>query len=367
MKILSIVGARPQFIKLAPLSKEVRKHHEEVILHTGQHYDVEMSDLFFDEFRIPEPDYNLCVGSGSPGYQLSEMIKGVEKIIVMEKPDLVITFGDTNSTLAGALSAIQNHIPAVHVEAGPRNKWMDVPEMINRLVADRISPILFCATDYNYEILKKEGLAHRSHFVGDLMYDIFLKSLGRIKDNTKVLSKFNVESNNYHLATCHRAENTDSANRLRTIVAGLIQSKEKIIFSLHPRTEKMLKQFKIYGSIKESENILPIKPIGYFEFVQLQYYAKKIITDSGGVQREAYFLKKPCINIYDHTYWPEIRDDGWQVVTGIDEENIALCIKDWLPSKEQSNIFGDGNAAPKIVKIINDMNFNNIFKYSGHN
>lgn len=366
MKIVSIVGARPQFIKLQPLSSQIRKKHTEIIIHTGQHYDFEMSKLFFDELQIPNPDYNLEVGSGTPGAQLAEMLKRIEKVILKEKPDLVITFGDTNSTLAGALSALQNHIPAAHVEAGPRNKWLDVPEMLNRLITDNISPILFCATKYNYNSLLSEGLGDNSYFVGDLMYDILLQNLEKVKQRENILSKYDLEPNQYHIASCHRAENTDSKQRLKTIVQGMINSEEKIVFSLHPRTKKMLKKYDIFNDIKNSDNLITLDPVGYLDFIQLELNANKIITDSGGVQREAYFLKKPCINIYDHTYWPEIRDDGWQVVTGIDERKISNDIKNWKPIKNQSNIFGNGNAAKKIVDIIEKIDFSQIFLYKKH-
>jgi UDP-N-acetylglucosamine 2-epimerase len=363
MKIITIVGARPQFIKLQPLSKELRKKHEEIIIHTGQHYDFEMSKLFFDELNIPKPDYNLEVGSGTPGYQLAQMLKKTEEILIKEKPELVITFGDTNSTLAGALSAIQNHIPSAHVEAGPRNKWLDVPEMINRVIVDNICQLLFCATESNLDNLRNEGLSHKAYFVGDITYDIFLENIKRMKQKENILEKYSIKPNEYHVASCHRAENTDEKNRLKTIIEGMTASDEKIIFSLHPRTKKMMKKFNLYKTIEKNNNIIPIDPIGYLDFIQLEYHANKIITDSGGVQREAYFLKKPCINIYDHTYWPEIQDDGWQVVTGINKEKIADDIRNFKPTKPQSELFGDGTTAKKIVEIINKTDFNNIFEY----
>ena len=364
MKIISIVGARPQFIKLKPLSDEIRKKFTEIIIHTGQHYDIKMSELFFEELNIPKPDYNLEVGSGNNGYQLAEILKRTEKILIQEKPDMVLVYGDTNSTLAGAISAVQNHIPVAHIEAGPRNQRIDIPEMLNRFIVDNISQLLFCATKKNFEILEKEGLSQNAYFVGDLMYDVFLQNLKIMHKRPKILEKYDLKENEYHVATCHRAENTDNKERLNTIIEGLIGSDEKILFSVHPRTKKMLKEFGIYEKLNNSKNIISIEPVGYLDFLQFEYYSNKIITDSGGVQREAYFLKKPCINIYDHTYWPEIEEDGWQVVTGIDKEKIINDIRTYVPTKKQSNLFGDGNAAKKIVRIIEKMDLTDIFTYS---
>jgi UDP-N-acetylglucosamine 2-epimerase len=364
MKIVSIVGARPQFIKLMPLSKEIRKKHTEIIIHTGQHYDLKMSELFFKELHIPNPDYNLEVGSGSNGIQLAEMLKRTEKILLQEKPDLVLVYGDTNSTLAGALSAVQNHIPVAHVEAGPRNKRIDIPEMLNRLIVDNICPLLFCATQKNYENLVKEGLNNNAFFVGDLMYDVFLQNLKLMEKRQEILSDYNLKKNEYHVATCHRAENTDNKQRLQTIIEGMDESDEKIVFSVHPRTKKMIKKFNLESILQKSENIIDIEPLGYLDFLQLEYNAKKIITDSGGVQREAYFLQKPCINIYDHTYWPEIEEDGWQIVTGINKEKIIHDIKTFQPRDKQSQLFGDGKAAEKIVNIIEKIDIKDFFNYN---
>ncbi|MFW5895332.1 MAG: non-hydrolyzing UDP-N-acetylglucosamine 2-epimerase [archaeon] len=363
MKIATIIGARPQFIKMAPLSEELNKHFEEIIIHTGQHYDYEMDDIFFDDLGIPQPDYNLKVGSETPAYQLGDMLKRIEDVLIKEAPDLVIVFGDTNSTLAGAISAVQNHIPLSHIEAGPRNKYIDVPEMMNRLIVDNISPLLFCATKRNYKNLKKEALEHNSYFVGDLMYDIFLENLEKIKKNEKILEKIGVEKGEYHVATCHRAENTDSKQRLKAVVNGFQKSDETIVFSIHPRTKNMLEEFNLMKKVKESKNIIEVEPIGYLDFLSLEYHSKKIITDSGGVQREAYFLKKPCINIYDHTYWPEIEEEGWQVVTGLNDKKIADAIQSFEPKKEQSGIFGEGDAAKKIFDIIRNYDFSNFYKY----
>lgn len=365
MKIMNIVGARPQFVKLKPLSDQIKseKSLEEIVVHTGQHYDANMSKAFFEDLEIPKPDYNLGVGSGSPGYQLGDMLKKTEDIINKENPELVIVFGDTNSTLAGAICSVQNHIPLTHIEAGPRNKYIDIPEMMNRLIVDNISPLLFCATRRNYENLKQEGLEENGYFVGDLMYDIFLQKLNLIKNREGILNEIGVEKGEYNVASCHRAENTDSEKRLKAVVEGMVESNEKIVFSIHPRTKKMLEEFDLMKIIKKSENVIGIDPIGYLDFLHLEYHSKKIITDSGGLQREAFFLKKPCINIYDHTYWPEIEKDGWQVVTGMDKEKISSAIKNYTPTKEQSNLFGDGNAAEKIVKIIKKQDFSNFFGY----
>ena len=258
---MTIVGARPQFVKLKPLSDQIKNHFTEIIVHTGQHYDEQMSEIFFSELNIPTPDYNLNVRSGSPGYQLAEMLKGIETVIIKESPDLIIVFGDTNSTLAGGICAVQNHIPFAHIEAGPRNKYIDVPEMLNRLIVDNISPLLFCATKKNYNTLVSEGLKENAYFVGDLMYDIFLQNLEKINNQKHILNHIGVSKNNYHVATCHRAENTDSKKRLETIIKGLIESNETIVFSIHPRTKKMIEKYNLMKLIDHCDNLIKIDPV----------------------------------------------------------------------------------------------------------
>tara|TARA_B100000315_G_C14503139_1_gene553279 strand:- start:82 stop:1179 length:1098 start_codon:yes stop_codon:yes gene_type:complete len=364
MKIATIVGARPQFIKSAPLSGKLRKHFTEVLVHTGQHYDQNMSNVFFSDLDIPIPDYNLDIGQGSSGYHMSKIFKKIEQVFQKEKPDLIIVFGDTNSTMAGAISAVQHHIPVAHVEAGPRNTKLDVPEMLNRLVTDRISSLLFCATKRNYENLKTENIHHNAHYVGDIMYELYLRQLHKIRKNKKILNKLGLKPNEYHIASFHRAENVDSMKRSEEILKGFIISDQKIVFSLHPRTKKNLISSGLLNMLENSSNVLQIEPVGYNDFLSLAYFSNKIITDSGGLQREAYFMEKPCINIYDHTYWPEIEEDGWQVVTGMDAKKISDAIKGFRPKKKQSGIFGDGKTSEKIVEIIIKFNREKAFDFN---
>ena len=363
MKIISIIGARPQFIKLAPLDKGIRVSNKHVIVHTGQHYDINMSDVFFNDLKIPSPDYNLEVGSASSSSQTSLIIKRIEKVILKEKPDLTIVYGDTNSTVAGALVSVQNHIPVAHVEAGPRNNKIDIPEMLNRIITDRISSLLLCATKRNVNTLIKEGMGSRAFFVGDLMFDIFLKMKDKTINREKILSNLAIDKGDYCLFTCHRAENTDSPKRLKTIIESLIESEKKIIFSLHPRTEKMINEFNLKPLIDNSENIILSKPLGYLDFLTLSKFSEKIITDSGGLQREAYFLEKPCICIYDHAYWPEIEEEGWQIITGINKDRIINSIQNFNPKAKQGYIFGKGDSAQKIINKIEEFDFETCFDY----
>jgi len=363
MKILSIIGARPQFIKLAPLDKSLRVANRHIIVHTGQHYDLNMSEVFFDDLKIPSPDYNLEVGSASSSAQTASIIKKIEKVFLNEKPDLTIVYGDTNSTVAGALVSVQNHIPVAHVEAGPRNNKIDIPEMLNRIVTDRISSLLLCATKRNVNTLIKEGMGSRASFVGDLMYDIFLTMKEKTISRETILSNLGIEKGNYFLFTCHRAENTDSPKRLKIIIDSLIESDKKIVFSLHPRTEKMINNFDLKPLIDKNKNIILSKPLGYLDFLTLSKFSEKIITDSGGLQREAYFLGKPCICIYDHAYWPEIEEEGWQIITGINKDRIINSIHNFNPKAKQGYIFGKGDSAQKIIKKIEEFDFETCFDY----
>ena len=349
LKVASIVGARPNFIKLAPLSKELRRHFDGVIVHTGQHYDYEMDRLFFEQLKIPEPDYHLGVGSGSHGYQTGEMLKKIEEVLIKEEPELVIVFGDTNSTLAGALAAVKLHIPVAHVEAGLRSFDKRMPEEVNRVLTDHVSNLLFCPTERSVENLKREGITEGVYLTGDVMVDAVRQNVEIAEESSVILEELGIEPKGYYLATIHRAENTDDQERLKSIVDALCEI-EDVIFPCHPRTEKRLKDFGLWERLQKSVRV--IKPVGYLDMLILEKNARKIVTDSGGVQKEAYIFKVPCITLRETTEWVETVEDGWNVLVGARKEDIVKAIKGFTPKSENYNSrFGDGRASKKIVEI----------------
>ncbi len=354
MKIASIVGARPQFIKLVPMGRAIQKHNksnsklkiEHLIIHTGQHYDYEMNKIFFDELGIPEPDYNLEVGSGRHGWQIGEMIKRIEEILVKEMPCWVLVYGDTNTTLAGALVAKNIHIRIAHVEAGLRSYNKKMPEEINRILTDHCSNILFCPTKTAINNLKKEGITKGAYLVGDVMYDVFksrIKSLG-----PEILQKLKLKPKEYYLLTIHRQENKNAKN-LETILFVLKELKEKIVFPVHPGIWKILKTVKSFKK-KDFENFLFIQPVSYMEMLALEKNAKKILTDSGGVQKEAYWFKVPCITLREETEWVETVEAGWNVVVGAEREKIVNAVSCFKTNNFRSELYGDGRTAEKIIQ-----------------
>jgi UDP-GlcNAc3NAcA epimerase len=349
IKIISILGARPQFIKFAPVSKELRKKHEEIVVHTGQHYDREMSALFFEELGIPKPDYNLGVGSGTHGLQTGKMLIAIEKVLMKEEPDLVLVYGDVNSTLAGALAAVKMHIKVAHVEAGLRSFDKRMPEEINRILTDHASDILFCPTNTAVDSLKKEGVVGGVYNVGDVMLDALLHNR-KVAEKSKILDNLNLKSKQYLVATIHRPSNTDNKENLQNIVDAFCEAEETIVFPVHPRTAKCLKEYGLYKKLQKHVEL--IKPQGYIDFLKLMIHAKKIQTDSGGVQKEAYMLKVPCISLRDNTEWIETVEDGWNVLVGANRERILEMIKEFNPKGNQRNVFGDGKASRRIIEII---------------
>lgn len=349
MKIVSIVGARPQFIKCASVSREIRQCNSEVLIHTGQHYDYEMSQLFFDQIGIPEPDYNLDVGSGPHGEQTGIMLIEIEKVLLAEKPDFVLVYGDTNSTLAGALAAVKMHFPVAHVEAGLRSFNKSMPEEINRVLTDHISDILFAPTETAVKNLSKENIVNGVHLVGDVMYDA-LQYFIDAADHSKALEKFNLEEANYILATIHRPSNTDNVDNLSSILSALSEISMRVLFPVHPRTVKSIKRYRLEKNI--ADNVRLVNPIGYFDFLCLEKSAHKIVTDSGGIQKEAYMLNVPCITVRDNTEWVETVRDGWNVLVGQNSKKIVDAINNFNPKGTQSDVFGDGNASGRIKDII---------------
>ncbi len=348
MKIASIIGARPNFIKLAPVSREIRGKFNEIIIHTGQHYDYEMDKVFFDELGIPEPDYHLDVGSGSHGEQTGEMLKRVEKVLIREEPDLILVYGDTNTTLAGALAASKLHIKVGHIEAGLRSFDRRMPEEINRILVDHCSDLLFCPTKTAVKNLEKEGIVRGVYLTGDVMVDALQRSIGIAERNSRILEKLNLGLRDYYLATIHRAENTDDFKRLKAIVEAFCEI-GNIVFPCHPRTEKCLKNFGLWDTLKQ---VKVIKPVGYLDMLILEKNAKKIITDSGGVQKEAYIFRVPCITLRENTEWIETVEDGWNLLVEADKEKIVKVVREFEPRNKQRNVFGDGVASRKIAEII---------------
>lgn len=360
MKIMTIIGARPQFIKAAPFSEEFRKDHKEILVHTGQHYDTNMSDVFFEELGIPKPDYNLGIGSGSHGKQTARMLEGIEGIILKEKPDGLLVYGDTNSTLAGALASSKLHTPVYHVEAGLRSYNKLMPEEQNRVLTDHISDLLLCPTQTAVENLRKEGITSGVMNTGDIMYDTVLRNqnisnqkyanglwFNELEGENGDLEKLTEKE--YYLATIHRAENTDNPEKILNIFKAFNELDKPVLLPLHPRTKKLIEDLNI-----ELSNIIIIKPVGYLLMLYLTSNAYMVVTDSGGLQKEAYFLKTPCTTLRDQTEWIETLKNSWNVLSHIDVEEIKTKVHRELTCLQylQPKSFGEGNAAIKICEAI---------------
>jgi UDP-N-acetylglucosamine 2-epimerase len=353
MKIVSIVGARPQFIKYAPLARELKKAHRDVLVHTGQHYDYNMNKIFFDELGIPEPDYNLGVGSGTHAYQTGEMLKGIADTLIKENPDMVMVYGDTNSTIAGALAAAKLGIKVAHVEAGLRSFDKSMPEEINRLLTDHCSDYLFCPTRTAVANLKQEGITRGVSLTGDVMVDA-LNFNKEVAERSNILDTLGLTSKRYLLVTVHRVSNTDILENLENIANALIklgELEETIVFPVHPRTMKMLKTYALFDRLKEMAIL--IEPLGYLEFLKLLNHAKRVLTDSGGIQKEAYILRVPCITLRETTEWIETVEDGWNILVGTDTEKTIEAARSFNPGHRYSEVFGQG-ACEEISHIIKD-------------
>lgn len=363
MKIVTVVGARPQFIKAAAVSNIIREKISEVLIHTGQHYDENMSRVFFDELCIPEPDYNLSVGSGTHGVQTAEMLMKIEEILMIQKPDALMVYGDTNSTLAAALAASKLNIPIIHIEAGPRTRIKNMPEEQNRIIVDHLSTILFCPTFSSIENLKFEGITENVYNVGDVMCDAVLH-FSKISERKSKDSHFlsiepifnrieNLES--WYLATIHRAENTDSVKKIQEILLGLNRLSHKVIFPVHPRTLPLIREVLNRFDLA---NIYFIKPLGYIDMLYFTKNAVKVVTDSGGLQKEAYILKTPCITVGNNKGWLETFDGNLNVISLIKSDDIVDKVEntkiDW--SKHEDH-FGNGNSAIKILDILESFDF----------
>lgn len=352
-KILTVVGARPQFIKAAPVSRELRKHFKEILVHTGQHYDANMSQIFFDELNIPKPDYNLNIGSGDHGEQTGRMLIELEKVVIKEKPDLILIYGDTNSTLAGALVGAKLHIPVAHVEAGLRSFNRLMPEEINRILADQVSDFLLCPTETAVKNLRKEGVTRGVYNTGDVMYDAVLYNLKIAEKKNEILEILGLNKKEYILCTIHRAENTDDKKRLSAIFKALADSNERIILPIHPRTKKFIKEYDLMKG-EAAKNIQIIEPVGYLDMLVLEKNAKLIATDSGGIQKEAFFMETPCLTLRDETEWVETLNDNNNILVGADYDAILMSLSRKRSfNKPKKQYFGDGKASEKIIRITN--------------
>lgn len=347
MKIVSIVGARPQFVKCAPLSRELRKEHEEVLVHTGQHYDAVMSDIFFEEFGIPKPDYDLGIGSGSHGGQTGKMLIEIEKVLIKEMPDMVLVYGDTNSTLAAALAASKMNIKVAHIEAGLRSFDRRMPEEVNRVMTDHISNLLFCPTQTAVDNLAKEGITEGVHLVGDVMVDAVEHNRKIADEKSQIIEELGLEKGEYLVITVHRPSNTDSKENMSNIVGALEESGKKVVFPVHPRTAKYLREYGLWDRMPE--NIKMIEPVGYLDMLKLMGGAEKILTDSGGIQKEAYMLGVPCITLRENTEWVETLEEGWNVLVGADREKIVEMLQKSISMDAKKDVFGKDEASGRIL------------------
>lgn len=369
MKIITIVGARPQFIKASAVSDAIQRINsqksvttktvKEIIVHTGQHFNSEMSDVFFKELKLPEPHYNLGINSKSHGAMTGRMLEKIEKILINEKPDLIIVYGDTNSTLAGALAAVKLKIRIAHIEAGLRSFNKKMPEENNRVIVDHCSDYLFCTSKTAVANLKREGIfdqrsqtneskQSKSIFlIGDVMYDVFLKYLVQAENKSTILVKNNLSYQNYVLATIHRAENTDNPKNLISIFNGLRKIAAtgiKVVIPVHPRTKNKIKDYGI-----KTEGFDLLQPLGYLDLINLGKNARMILTDSGGIQKEAYWLAVPCLTLRNETEWTETTSARWNKLVGNDERKIFNSFINFNTPEKHPSLYGDGKAAKYVV------------------
>lgn len=348
VRFLTVLGARPQFIKAARLSAALRRRFDEVIVHTGQHYDHQMSAVFFEQLGIPAPDHHLGVGSGPHGAQTGAMLTRLEAVMEREQPDVVLVYGDTNSTLAGALAAAKLQIPLAHVEAGLRSFNRAMPEEINRVVTDHLSTWLFAPSAGAERQLAAEGVCSGVHVVGDIMLDAVLQHAEHARQTSPYPQAANVCAGRFYLCTVHRAENTDEPARLRGILDGLARLDQPVVLPLHPRTRKRLVEF----GVTPGPNVRVIEPVGYLDMLQLERSASTILTDSGGVQKEAYYLEVPCVTLREETEWRETIDLGWNLLAGTDPDAIIAAVEHHRQSRRpHPPLYGTGDAAGHIVRV----------------
>lgn len=350
-KILTVAGTRPQLVKIAAVSRILRESYEEILVNTGQHYDYNMAGVFFDELKIPKSDYDLAIGSDKHGRQTGKMMIAIEEVVEQEKPDAILVYGDTNSTLGGAIVASKLNIPVIHIEAGLRSYNKEMPEEINRIMTDHVSTLLFAPTDHAVDNLAKEGIIEGVHKVGDVMYDAVLYNMS-LAEQRHTLKDYNLQSGKYVLGTIHRVENTDNKSRLEAIIKAFVALDEKVYLPLHPRTKSKINSFGLNFIFEQARNIEIVEPISYLEMLLLEKNAKVIVTDSGGVQKEAYFAKVPCITLREQTEWLETIETGWNQLVNPLEVDLAEKISNLLVGEPIDDLYGDGTAAKKIVSIM---------------
>lgn len=348
MRILTVVGARPQFIKAAPVSHALRQSHTEYLVHTGQHYDNDMSDIFFEELALPKPDVNLGIGALSNVEQVAHMMLKLKPIVCEQQPDYILIYGDTNSTLAGALVGRALNVPVAHVEAGLRSYNRTMPEENNRVLADHISTLLFCPTDAAQHNLQREGITEGVHVVGDVMIDALLQN--RVKTRDDILRANDLNAREYFLATVHRPANTDSPDNLKSIFSAFAAFDFPVVIPAHPRLRKALEQ----SDVHVPANVRIIPPVGYLDMLSLSASARLILTDSGGLQKEAYALRVPCVTMRTETEWTETVEAGWNRVVGADDAAITAGVDAALRDtpEEHPDFYGDGSASQKIIDIL---------------
>jgi UDP-N-acetylglucosamine 2-epimerase (non-hydrolysing) len=352
LRVLSVVGARPQFVKAFPVSRALAGRHDETLVHTGQHYDEELSDVFFEELDVPEPAENLGVGSGSHAEQTAGVLTRLEAVVEREDPDVLLVYGDTNSTLGAALVGAKANVPVAHVEAGLRSGDRRMPEEINRIVTDHVSELLFAPTDAAVRNLQAEGLGTRTHQTGDVMYDAMGWASDAARQTSTVHEDLRIDPGEYVLATVHRARNTDDPERLASTLDGLAAVEDRVVVPLHPRTADRLAAYDLRERAAAALEL--VDPVGYLDFVALLDGARAVATDSGGVQKEAYFLDTPCVTLREETEWVETVAAGKNELVGADADAIAAALADPTLPDDDPQPYGDGDAAGRIAELLTE-------------
>ena len=352
MKVVSVVGARPQFVKAFVVSRALRRDHEEILVHTGQHYDEELSDVFFEELELPEPDYNLEVGSGAHAEQTARMMIELDSVVESESPDVLNVYGDTNSTLAGSVVGSKRDTTLVHVEAGLRSYDRSMPEEVNRVLTDHASDLLFAPSKTAVNNLREEGLTDGVYLTGDVMYDAVLWARSKSEEVSDIHQRLDLECGEYVLTTVHRAANTNEQAPLESILDALVDLDRTVVFPAHPRVAGRMREFGLLERVDDGLQL--IDPVGYFDFVSLLDHASVVATDSGGVQKEAFFLETPCVTLRDETEWVETVESGWNTLVGADTAAIKTAVTGATVPNQKPDIYGDGAAAERIVSSLEE-------------